>query len=59
MSDDMSDDITIPKDMVNIFWATTTSETLLSRLIAAQHFNNLKLQSQFSRILNCNINLLL
>ena len=35
MSDSMSDDIVIPSDMVNIFWATTTREVLLSLLIAA------------------------
>ena len=35
MSDSMSDDIIIPSDMVNIFWATATPEVLLSLLIAA------------------------
>lgn len=35
LSDSMSDDIVIPSDMVNIFWATTTPEVLLSLLIAA------------------------
>ena len=35
MSGGMSDDIIIPEDIVNLFWAATTSEALLFLVITA------------------------